>query len=173
MRQKLALAVALVRDPDIVLLDEPTLGLDVLMSAKVKTLTKRLAQEKGKTILLTTHNMALAQEMGDRFAFIRKGDVVWEGTADDFHNLDFFRTSYVIDVLRNGALDMASVMSSLASHCPSVQSTDDVLAVSCQEGGLSDVLKRLVEAGAVIKSVRKEETTLEDIFVKMFGEGGS
>ncbi|GAG36763.1 unnamed protein product, partial [marine sediment metagenome] len=41
------------------------------------------------------------------------------------------------------------------------------------EGGLSDVLKRLVEAGAVIKSVRKEETTLEDIFLKMFDEDGS
>lgn len=171
MRQKLALAVALVRDPDILLLDEPTLGLDVFMSTKVKALTKRLAQEMGKAILLTTHNMAFAQEMGDRFAFISKGHIVWEGTAADLRNLDFFRSSYVIDVLRDGALDIPSLMRSLASHCSLVQSANDVLALSCQEGGLSDVLKRLVEAGAVIKSVRKEETTLEDIFVKIFDEG--
>jgi len=173
MCQKLALAVALVRDPDILLLDEPTLGLDVLMSARVKALTKRLAREKGKAILLTTHNMALAQEMGDRFAFISKGHIVWEGRAADLRGLDFFRSSYVIDIVRDGAPDMASVMTSLASHCSPVQSANDVLALSCQEDGLSDVLKVLVEAGAVIKSVRKEETSLEDIFLKLFDEGGS
>ncbi len=172
MRQKLALAVALVRDPDILLLDEPTLGLDVFMSARVRALAKSLAQEKGKAILLTTHNMALAEEMGDRFAFINRGHIVWEGTGSDFRNLDFFRSSYVIDVARDGTVDAASVMRSLPSYCTPVQSGDDVLTLSCEEDGLSDVLKRLVEAEAVIKSVRKEETTLEDIFVKMFDEGG-
>jgi ABC-2 type transport system ATP-binding protein len=173
MQQKLALAVALLKDPDILLLDEPTLGLDVLMSARVKGVVRQLAREKGKAILLTTHNMPLAEEMGDRFAFISKGHIVWQGTAADFRSLDFFRTLYVVDVLRDGALNVTSITSRLASHSVSVQRTDDVLAVSCQEAELDGVLKQLVEAGAVVKSVRKEETTLEDIFLKTFGEGGS
>jgi ABC-2 type transport system ATP-binding protein len=73
MQQKVAIAAALITDPPILLLDEPTLGLDVRTARTVKDWLVRLAHEQGKTILLTTHQLALAQEVGDRVAIINHG----------------------------------------------------------------------------------------------------
>src|SRR5258708_23955759 len=73
MQQKVAIAAALITDPPILLLDEPTLGLDVQMARTVKDWIARLAHEQGKTVVLTTHQLALAQELSDRIAIIDQG----------------------------------------------------------------------------------------------------
>jgi ABC-2 type transport system ATP-binding protein len=80
MLQKLALAVALITDPEILLLDEPTLGLDVASSRKIKDIILQLAKKEGKAILLTTHQMDLVEELADRVGIIRNGSLVKEGT---------------------------------------------------------------------------------------------
>src|SRR5260370_20768756 len=72
MQQKVAIAAALITDPPILLLDEPTLGLDVQMARTVKDWIAQLAHEQGKTVVLTTHQLALAQELGDRIAIIHQ-----------------------------------------------------------------------------------------------------
>src|SRR5262249_28283734 len=73
MQQKVAIAAALITDPPILLLDEPTIGLDVQTARTVKDWIARLAHEEGKTIVLTTHQLALAQEISDRVAIIHQG----------------------------------------------------------------------------------------------------
>ncbi|MDR5695718.1 MAG: ABC transporter ATP-binding protein [Armatimonadota bacterium] len=73
MQQRLAIACALVGDPEILLLDEPTLGLDFESSEVIKREIQRLAREEGKAILLTTHQMELAQVMADRVGVITRG----------------------------------------------------------------------------------------------------
>ncbi|MDR5703073.1 MAG: ABC transporter ATP-binding protein [Armatimonadota bacterium] len=73
MQQRLAIACALVGDPEILLLDEPTLGLDFESSEVIKGEIQRLAREEGKAILLTTHQMELAQVMADRVGVITRG----------------------------------------------------------------------------------------------------
>src|SRR5215469_3328729 len=73
MQQKVAIAAALITDPPILLLDEPTIGLDVQTARTVKDWIARLAHEEGKTIVLTTHQLALAQELCDRIAIIHRG----------------------------------------------------------------------------------------------------
>lgn len=80
MLQKLAFAAALVTDPQILLLDEPTLGLDVASSRKIKEIMLDLAKNQNKTILLTTHQMDLAEAVADRVGIIRDGSLVKEGT---------------------------------------------------------------------------------------------
>lgn len=73
MQQKVAIAAALITDPPILLLDEPTIGLDVQTARTVKDWIATLAHEQGKTIVLTTHQLALAQELSDRVAIIHRG----------------------------------------------------------------------------------------------------
>jgi ABC-2 type transport system ATP-binding protein len=65
MQQKVAIACALIADPPIVLLDEPTLGLDVHAARAVKDMVRRLAREQGKTVVLTTHQLDMAEDLCD------------------------------------------------------------------------------------------------------------
>jgi ABC-2 type transport system ATP-binding protein len=76
MQQKVAIAAALITDPPVILLDEPTLGLDVEAARTVKDWIARLAAGEGKTIVLTTHQLAIAQELADRIAVIKDGTII-------------------------------------------------------------------------------------------------
>lgn len=82
-KQKIALAKSLLNDPDILLLDEPTVGLDPDIALKTRALVRRIHRERGITILLTTHYMREAEELCDRVAFIRQGRIVALGTRDE------------------------------------------------------------------------------------------
>jgi ABC-2 type transport system ATP-binding protein len=79
MQQKVAIAAALIADPPIVLLDEPTLGLDVEATRTVKDRIRTLARERGTTVLITTHQLDVVQELCDRVAIMRSGRVVADG----------------------------------------------------------------------------------------------
>jgi hypothetical protein len=76
MQQKVAIAAALITDPPILLLDEPTIGLDVEAARTVRDWIAHLAAEEGKTIVLTTHQLAIVQELAGRIAVIRGGSVI-------------------------------------------------------------------------------------------------
>ncbi len=82
MQQKLAIAVALVHEPQLLLLDEPTLGLDVEATATVKRLIREIASE-GRAILLTTHQLDVAEALSDRVAIINQGTIVAEQPTQD------------------------------------------------------------------------------------------
>lgn len=82
-KQKLSLAKALVNGPDILLLDEPTLGLDPDISVRIRAYIKRIHKQRRVTVLLTTHYMKEAEELCDRIAFIKDGRITALGTAEE------------------------------------------------------------------------------------------
>ncbi|MEO0770091.1 MAG: ABC transporter ATP-binding protein [Cyanobacteria bacterium J06649_4] len=82
MQQKIAIAVALIHEPQLLLLDEPTLGLDVEAGETVKKLVRQVAAS-GCAILLTTHQLNVAEELSDRVAIIRQGEIVAEQPTQD------------------------------------------------------------------------------------------
>jgi ABC-type multidrug transport system ATPase subunit len=86
MRQKLALARALIHDPPVLLLDEPTLGLDVMSTHAIRDYVKGIANE-GKTVLLNTNNMTEAQMLCEKLAVISKGSLRASGTVSDLEDL--------------------------------------------------------------------------------------
>ena len=96
MKQKVAVAMAMLREPKYLFLDEPTLGLDVFAAERVKEMVREWAERPGRTVVLTTHNMALAQELGDHFAFISGGRVIWQGTKEELRRLPGYRVEYRI-----------------------------------------------------------------------------
>ncbi len=96
MQQKLAIAIALVHQPTVLLLDEPTLGLDVEASYKIKALIREVALE-GCAVLLTTHQLDVAQEISDQVAIIQKGKIIaFESTHELIKR--FSGSTYIIEV---------------------------------------------------------------------------
>ncbi len=87
MKQKVAIAISLITDKDIILLDEPTLGLDVGMSQEMRIILRKIAKEEGKTILLSTHDMKVVEETCDRLVIINKGKVVAYDTMENLKKL--------------------------------------------------------------------------------------
>jgi ABC-2 type transport system ATP-binding protein len=80
MKQKLVIVSALVHDPEVLIIDEPMVGLDALAQKQVKLLLRRLAEEK-KTVFLTTHTMSVAEAVCDRIAIINRGKIIATGTT--------------------------------------------------------------------------------------------
>jgi len=80
MKQKLVIISALVHDPEVLVIDEPMVGLDALAQKQVKLLLRRLADEK-KTVFLTTHTMSVAEAVCDRIAIINHGRIIATGTT--------------------------------------------------------------------------------------------
>src|SRR5437762_10082157 len=83
LKQRLAFAKALLNDPEVLFLDEPTLGLDPDVSVRIRAQIGALRREKGTTIILTTHYMREAEELCDEIAFIKAGRILAQGTADE------------------------------------------------------------------------------------------
>lgn len=82
MKQKVALIAALISDPDVLILDEPMVGLDAKSAFNLKNLMKKRC-EMGKSVFLSTHVMEVAEKICDRIAIIKKGDIIASGTLDE------------------------------------------------------------------------------------------
>jgi phospholipid/cholesterol/gamma-HCH transport system ATP-binding protein len=88
MRKRAALARTLMTDPEVILYDEPTTGLDPVTSNEISQLVARLREERGVTGIAVTHDMSCARLIGDRIAFIHSGSVLVEGTWSDINASD-------------------------------------------------------------------------------------
>ncbi len=168
MQQKVAIAAALITDPPILLLDEPTLGLDVQMARTVKDWIARLAHEEGKTIVLTTHQLALAQELGDRIAIIDQGRLLTDLPVRAL--LDRFRQeTYEI---RLGSLLAPSAAPWLDGF--SITSEDGKTRIRGpipDQARLYDLLTQIRAQNLPLLAVEPVEPTLEDVFVQILKEG--
>ncbi len=162
MQQKLALAVALIHQPRLLLLDEPTLGLDVEATESVKRLVREIARE-GCAILLTTHQLDLAEEISDRVAIINGGEIVAEKPTDELIQ-QFSGSAYRLEV--DGTLTPAQ-RTKLAALGVLFQ-TDQMTYAGKPEG--------LYEALAILKPlplirVEKDQADLTAIFLKLVRDG--
>jgi ABC-2 type transport system ATP-binding protein len=167
MQQKVAIAAALIADPPILLLDEPTLGLDVQAARTVKDWIVQIAHEQGKTILLTTHQLALAQEVSDRVAIIHRGRLLADLPVRDL--LSRFRQD-LYEIRLGGPLDAgaATWLEDLT-----VTATD---GESRLRGPISDqarlyaLLDQFRAQHLPLIAVEPVEPTLEDVFVQLLEE---
>ena len=175
MQQKMNFARGFITDPQIVFLDEPTLGLDVGAARDVRRYVKEWTARTGKTTLLTTHYMAEADELCNRIAIIDKGRVLACDTPAALkHQL---QSESVFELRVTGT--QPSDYSTRISQLPGVQKIatapyDGYTAVSLilsQESVIGPVVSTLSGAGASILNLSKRELTLEDVFVTLVGRG--
>ena len=167
MQQKVSIACALIHDPPIVLLDEPTLGLDVQASRTVKGWVAKLAHEERKTVVLTTHQLDMAQELCDRVAIMSKGRLVANQPVGELLNL--FREEYY-QIRLKGRLNgrRPAWLDGLAA---TEDNGETVLsgAVAGQDA-LHSLLENLHGLGLPLLEAKRVEPDLEEVFVRLTNE---
>jgi ABC-2 type transport system ATP-binding protein len=168
MQQKLALARALLHHPELVLLDEPTAGLDVPSAAAVRDDLAELAQREGTTVFLTTHNMAEAERLCSRVAVIRKGRLLAVGHPDVLRARS---GGPRVEISGHGfgeeALDLLRARPEVAAA--TLQNSH--LAIDLhRDASTAPLVSLLVGAGAQVEEVRRGKASLEDVFLTLMQE---
>jgi len=163
MRQRLALAQALVNDPELLILDEPTSGLDPAGRHQMTRLILEL-KRRGKTILLCSHFLAEVEEVCDRVGIMYRGRLVAEGTLSD---LAGEATEIVITTAGIGE----AAAEQLAQQAVVQDVKDGVVRIeNADESQLWAVLESIHRAGGQILEVTRPRPTLQDVFVRAIGE---
>jgi ABC-2 type transport system ATP-binding protein len=182
-RQKMNFARGLLNDPWIFFLDEPTLGLDVAAARAVRELVLAWkAAVPGRTVLLTTHYMAEADELCDRLAIVDHGRILALGTPDELKRrvqresvfrLELDRLDGGVGGLRNlpGVVSAALAVGDQAGHDRGDRQTVAVNLALVDDAALGGVVGALGGLGAHILALRKSEPSLEDVFVELVGRG--
>ncbi len=169
MQRRLDIAMALVHDPAVLFLDEPTTGLDPEVRAEMWSVIGRLASERGKTVLLTTHYLEEADQLADRVAIVDRGQVVVEGSPDTLkRELEGDAIHVELDGDYNGevsgALRALPAIREIAVEGRSLRARAD-------DGGraVPQVLQALEAHGVAVASVRVARPSLDDVYLKYTG----
>jgi ABC-2 type transport system ATP-binding protein len=168
MRQKLALARTLLHHPQLVILDEPTAGLDVMAAADVREELANLAEIEGVTVFLTTHNMAEAERLCSQVAVIRRGELVAVGHPDELRQRV---GGPQVEVVGRGFNDQ---ILRLALSQPEVLAADAhngrLTLELCAEAEVAPVITMLVASGVSVEEIRRGKASLEDVFLTLMEE---
>ncbi len=168
MKQRLALARALLHRPELVLLDEPTAGLDVMAATDVRADLAALAGNDGTTIFLTTHNMAEAERLCALVAVIRGGRLVAVGSPADLRSTAGTpRVEVVGRGFEEGVLEELRARPEVVSITRTNGHLTLELAGAVEPGA---IVSLLVRRGVEIDEVRREQASLEEIFVTLMEE---
>ncbi|MCC6604583.1 MAG: ABC transporter ATP-binding protein [Anaerolineae bacterium] len=172
MQQKLAIAAALLHDPDILLLDEPTLGLDVKAARQLEETIAQLAREQGKAILLTTHMMDVAEKLAQRITVIYRGqEIVSEETRSLLHRYSAQRDMVEIHIV--GSITQA-FETQVQRTVPDAVFSDEkgttrLLLPALDQAQLLRLLQQLDAEGITIQEVGRRRARLEEIFLSLTG----
>jgi ABC-2 type transport system ATP-binding protein len=173
MQQKLALAAALVREPELLLLDEPTLGLDVRASRDMRRRVKALAEDDGITILLSSHDMDVVEEVCNRVIVLQEGEIVVKDRVENL--IDLFRAEgYSLEVegeLTETAKNSLKREFDLTLNSASRDNRTEVEVSLAEPKEVYRLLERLEKGGAQVISLNRENPDLEDVFLNIV-EGG-
>ena len=168
MRQRLHIARGIIHDPEVVFLDEPTIGVDPVGARELRTMIGGLVQT-GKTVLLTTHYMFEADTLCDRVAVIAKGRLVAEGTPRELKGHVVDRTVLEVEVFGIGdeALRLVRALPGVTSVSIEDREQVQVLTIQSPHGlELTGALKECLD-GAQIGRIAAREPTLEDAYVAL------
>ncbi len=159
-RMRLIFAKALLNRPKLLLLDEPTLGLDPDISIKVRNEIKRINEKFGTTIILTTHYMPEAEQLADRIAFIDEGKIVDIGEVQKVKMKHFenYEVIITVDKIRGAPLLKKHGFKIIGNRLRKTLSTDENLS-----GLISFIINRKMK----MLDIESKKPTLEDYFVKI------
>jgi ABC-2 type transport system ATP-binding protein len=168
MKQKLAIARALLHRPSLVFLDEPTAGLDVVAAAAVREDLEALAASGGATVFLTTHNMAEAERLCGRIAVIRQGKLLAVGHPDE---LRMQAGGPRVEVIGRGFNEDALNLLRGRPEVSAVQIQDNRLSILLRAAvEVAPLIRLLVGAGVQVEEVLKDKASLEEVFLMLMDE---
>jgi len=166
MKQRLGVAAALLKEPELLILDEPTNGLDPQGMADVRNLIISLGKGH-RTVLVSSHLLGEVEQMCTRIGVIRKGKLVAEGTIDEL------RGAATLTV-RAAPADKAREVLEKGSGAENVKViADGSFSLKVDLRHTAEINRQLVEAGVAVTELHANERSLEDIFMELTGtEGG-
>jgi ABC-2 type transport system ATP-binding protein len=165
MKQRLGIAAALLRDPEVLILDEPANGLDPAGIKEVRDLLRALGDE-GRTVFLSSHLLGEVQQICDRVAILSKGRCIAAGPVEEV--LSRGRPTGLVVRLEN--LDFG--LEALRSAGFEASKDGDVLRVSLPAAEAARVTRALADHGLYLTELRPEEVSLERVFLELTGEAG-
>ncbi len=164
MRQRLGLAGAYLKDPDLYLLDEPTNGLDPHGIAAMRDVIRELAKG-GKTVLLSSHLLAEVEQVCDRIGIIHHGKLLLEETVGEVRGAGRL-------LVRAEPLAEAAAIAERLSGIERVEQHDGALRIEIDVSRAAELNRALVTAGIEVSELRSVAHTLEDVFLRLTGEPG-
>ncbi|KPK67419.1 hypothetical protein AMJ71_09140 [candidate division TA06 bacterium SM1_40] len=170
MKRRLNLAIGLLHQPKILILDEPTVGIDPQGRVRILEVVRREAESASTTVLYTTHYMDEAESLCDRVAIMDRGQILVQGTVHDLK-----MQAGQKDVVKIAGSfpdeDFASTFSDIAgSKVGTVKAEEMLISVDDAKGALPLIIDRLTSRGASIRKVEVEEPTLETLFIHLTGK---
>jgi ABC-2 type transport system ATP-binding protein len=162
MRQRLGVAAALLKDPDLLILDEPTNGLDPAGMAEMRSLIRMLGSGD-RTVLLSSHMLGEVQQVCDRVGVISRGALIAEGAVEELRG----RGSVLV---RAEPLAAAREKAERLLGTNRVEVVDGTLRLDSDPADAPRITRELVLAGVAVSEVRPVERTLEDVFLELTGE---
>lgn len=183
MIQRLGLADVLIKDPEIIILDEPTLGIDPRGVREFLDLIVQLSHEEGITVLLSSHHLHQVQQICDRVGLFVKGKLIAEGDIASLSNRLFSGDPYIIEaaiqapgengfipLLEQELLQTEGVKSVVFSPSCALAGgmKEGLLKISCMQDLSATIAKTIVHAGVSLKGLSKKEYGLDDIYQRYF-----
>ncbi|CAN5901439.1 ABC transporter ATP-binding protein [soil metagenome] len=162
MKQRLGVAAALLKDPELLILDEPTNGLDPKGMADMRDLIRGLGRGE-RTVLLSSHLLGEVEQICDRIGVIQKGKLVAEGTVADLRG-------QVGLYVRAEPIDHAARIAERLAGVEGVQQSDGLLRLTVDPEKAAEINGKLVEAGLEVSELRPAKKSLEDVFLQLTGE---
>jgi ABC-2 type transport system ATP-binding protein len=159
MKQRLGIAAALLKDPELLILDEPTNGMDPAGMAEMRTFVRGLGQGR-RTVLLSSHLMTEVEQVCDRVGVIRNGTLVAEGTVDELRGREHL-------LLRAHPLDEAGRLVGSLRGIEGVTRLEDGLRVDVGTVPSHEINRALVIAGIAVTELRPERASLEEVFFEL------
>lgn len=161
MRQRLGIAQALLHRPKLLILDEPTNGLDPEGIKEVKVLLKKLAEQENMAILISSHNLAELDTFCNKISIIKNGEIVETNNIDTFKK-DIKNNCYILEV------EDSSVIGSIVDYKMDIL-TETEVRVYIEKEKVPLLIKELVLRNVKIYNVSEENLSLEDAFLKKTG----
>ncbi|MEM2938891.1 MAG: ABC transporter ATP-binding protein [Candidatus Bathyarchaeia archaeon] len=177
MKVRVMLARALLHNPPILFMDEPTIGLDTIGAVETRRLLKALNTELGKTIIFTSHNMFEVEQLCERIAIMKDGRIIADAPPSVLREM--LRDIHAVEVEIRDARDISKVIQSLSSLSVVrriVETKNDSLIttlrlqVDDEYEAIPIIASKLQLLGEKVSAIRRSEPTLEDIFVKLTRE---
>ncbi|MCZ7602291.1 MAG: ABC transporter ATP-binding protein [Melioribacteraceae bacterium] len=162
MKQRLGIAQALLHDPELIILDEPTTGLDPQGMKEIRDLIIRLSKEQNKTIFLSSHILHEVELIANRMIIINKGSTKVEGTVDELLNPDFLKVSIEVDDIMK-AFEVIKLTQWADSF---VQKEKNQLVFEMQKSEIPELNSYLIQNGINVSAIIPIRS-LEDYFLRI------
>ena len=161
MKQRLGVAAALLKDPELLILDEPTNGLDPQGMADMRDLVRRLGQGN-RTVLLSSHLLGEVEQICDRAGVIQPGKLVAQGTLAELRGGEGL-------LVRTEPLDKARFIAARLDGVEGANVLDGALRLTVDPARAAEINRKLVAAGLDVSELRPAEQSLEEVFLKLTG----